>query len=645
MGKFIKTFFIVSAVLVIAAVVGVYIFLKTVDLNQYKSRIAEQITKYIQRDVQMREMSLNFSLFQGATLNLSGLSIMDHPSFSSEVMVYVDSVHLDVDLLTFLLKKTIMISKVELHSLRVNIVRNKIGEINVQDFSQQLQKMKSDGKAESPAMEGSALSQLTKKTVKDGLDISALLIRSIHISDGTFFFVDYESEPPIKIPVNKIDFQISNLSLSAPFPFKLSAALWSEEENIQMHGLAHVNVEHQQARIDDLKIDFDVSAMNMDKVYAGFPALKKLEIKNQVKGHLFFDVHQMLLGKEGLLVLSSDGRVTDGQIQLGQVPVPIQQLQMDFEMTEVDMTLKEMEVLTQSGLIRMSGRMMDYLTDKKFIIDMDMADFVLHEWLTGLEWPVEIDGKFYSQFKGNGRGIDIPALKSQMKGDGKIQVLSGRLMDVNILKVVIDKISFVPELAVQIQSSLPEKYRETLKQKDTLFNKIEMDVAAGNGVMTVSRVEMSSDGFSVLLKGTLDFDQNCEFTGDLLIEEELSKSLIAGAQELSSFLDNQKKIRIPLRRYSGKLSDFRTYPDVGDVFKRAIRQRGRMELQKVLNKVFDVEDQSSDSSPDGQTSTQDSADGSSEDSKKDPVMSPEEALIEDVLNIIPIFNAKDEKTQ
>ena len=95
---------IISVVLVatVLFLAGILVFLKTVDLNRFKTQITEQISKSIGRDVSLRHVSFDFSIVQGVTLEISGLSIMDHPDFSTEPMLYVDSSRLDVDILSFL---------------------------------------------------------------------------------------------------------------------------------------------------------------------------------------------------------------------------------------------------------------------------------------------------------------------------------------------------------------------------------------------------------------------------------------------------------------------------------------------------------------------------------------------------------------
>ena len=134
--RIIKIIITVIVVVTILFFVGTFVFLKTVDLNRFKARITEQISRSINRDVSMKHVSFNFSINRGITLHISGLSVMDISDFSTDPMLYIDSSHLDVDILPFILRRQILVSKIELDSLRVNLIRNDKGEINFQELAQ-----------------------------------------------------------------------------------------------------------------------------------------------------------------------------------------------------------------------------------------------------------------------------------------------------------------------------------------------------------------------------------------------------------------------------------------------------------------------------------------------------------------------------
>lgn len=630
---------IVTSTLIITVFlfVGIFVFLKTVDLNRFKAQITEQISKSIKRDVRMRHVSFNFSVNQGITLHISGLTVMDLPDFSTEPMLYIDSSHLDVDVLPFLLKRQVLASKIEFNSLKVNLIRNNKGEINFQKFAQkENDDLPVAGKA-ATSQTGDASEKATKKKSKD-FNFKEMLIRSIRITDGAFIFTDHMTEPSTMIPITEIEFQISNLSVDAPFPFQLKASLFSDRKNISLNGLAQINMLNQQIRIDDLKMQTNFSNLSLDRVYEGIPSLKDAGLKDRIDGKLGIDVHQMILSEEGLLVLSSDGRLTDITAQFENSPIPIENLDMQFSMTESDAEIAEIKMPLASGEMRMSGRLIEYLAEQKFLADLKLTNAQLSELAGQLNLPVKLEGQLHAKCKFSGRGIDGKALESSLVGEGVFEVKNGRILDINILKLVLSKISFIPNAAGKIEKNLLEKYKEKLEAEDTILEKVETDIKIHEGVVFINRAQVNADGFLVLASGKLDFDQNLNLAADLYILSELSASMVAVSEELKYFLDEQQRIHIPLRTYNGKLADFRMYPDVEDLGKEIIRDMGKEELKKVIFKALDLDDEKSEDAPSEGGGGPGQSSGSSEgEAPQEMEMSPEEAIIESIFDMIPIF--------
>ncbi|MCH8021580.1 M20/M25/M40 family metallo-hydrolase [candidate division KSB1 bacterium] len=68
------------------------------------------------------------------SLGVSGFAVSDQPNFSSEALFYVDSAHLNIDILPLLLKRQIFISKIEFDSPKITIIKNNIGILNIEPF-------------------------------------------------------------------------------------------------------------------------------------------------------------------------------------------------------------------------------------------------------------------------------------------------------------------------------------------------------------------------------------------------------------------------------------------------------------------------------------------------------------------------------
>lgn len=629
--KFVITFlFIVIVILCL----GVFIFIKTLDINRFKDQITQQISKSMNRDVSMRHVSFNFSIGQGVTLDISGLTIMDHHEFSSDPMVYVDSAHLNLDIVPLLFKRQIFISEIKLDSLNVNIVRNSSGAINFQQLSEPFKEETNDIQVnnktvkltDTPLKTPEIASQKTlQKKVKD-FAFGDLLVRSIHIKDGALVFTDQTMSPAMTIPVTEIELRISNLSLNTVFPFHITASLWSERKNVQINGLAQINALNQQVRIDDLKIQTNLSDLSLDRIYNGIPSLKETGLEGNIDGQFVIDIHQMILGEEGLVVLALEGQLTNGKIPFKNSPVPVENLNMHFEISESDLEIKEIEMPIASGSLNITSRIVDYLAEQKFAGNLVLKDVQLSELAEQVDFPVKMEGDLHGSLKASGKGFDKEALELFLSGEGTVEVKEGRVVDINILKLVLNKLSFIPNLDNRVEENLPVKYKKKLKQKDTILEKVKIVIQVQNGTLMINRAEINADGFLVLARGKLTFDQHLNLEADLYISSDLSASMVASVPELSFLLDERNQIRIPFKPYDGALAKFRMYPDIEDLGKNFIRSKGREELQKMIYKALGRETQVPNDSTEGKIPTQENKD-----------VRPEDAIIENILDLIPIF--------
>ncbi|OGX37130.1 MAG: hypothetical protein A3C36_06695 [Omnitrophica WOR_2 bacterium RIFCSPHIGHO2_02_FULL_52_10] len=624
--KAFKIIFSMIIVLGILTVVGLLIFIKTVDLNRFKTQIQEGVGKSIDREVSLKSFSVNFSFSRGIFLDIRGLAVKDHPAFSSAELLSIDAAHINIDVLPFLLSRKIYIQKVELHSPEVNIIRDSDGALNIPQWGQ-AQPASTTQQNRGTATPPQTDSAPSKPKAEISMSVGELLIRSIRITDGTLNFTDRSVSPENIIPVTQLDVQVSNLSLNEPFPVQANASLWGTRKNVHVSGLVQLNQANEQVRIDDLKISTDISELELSMLFQSFPSVKRLNVKDEIEGKLALEISQMVMGREGLLMLAAEGRMDGGKLTFRDFPVPIEDIQARFTCTDSDFEINTIELPLASGTVAIEGRVIEYLSEQKFTAQLNINDIQLSEISDHVEMPAKVAGSFNGQFTGKGEGFEAKQIESNLTGDGKIVLKAGKILGVNILKTVLSRLSFIPNVVEKIEQNLPDQYKEKLKQKDTDLGDVAVDARIRAGALQIDRAELNADGFMVKVGGQMDFLQNVEVQADLYIVADLSGSMVQAVPELSYFLDDRRQIHIPFKPYSGPLIEFSMYPDVGDISKTIIQNRGREELRKVLEKALDIEEE-----PPAQP-----APASEPPVQEQKEMSPEEAVIEKILDILPVF--------
>jgi len=494
--KQLKFIFIIFFCIVAILFLGVFIFLKTLDINRFKSQITQQISKSINRDVSIGKIFFTPSIHQGVIIGISGLTVSDHPEFSTDPLFYIESAHLNIDALPLILRRQIFVSKIEFNSPKINIIRNKAGKFNIQTLSERKEDQKKVARDDA-VKESKDDDRKSVRGKKDEIAFGDMLIRSIRINDGTVLFTDRSSIPTVIIPITGLDLQISNLAFDTAVPFDASVSLWSEKKNISVKGLVRVNAQNHQVRIDDLYIRTDLSDLLLDNVLGDIPSFKEAGLEEGLDGQVVINIHQMVLSEEGLLVLSSDSRLTDGQMKFKDLPIPFENMNMHFEISESDLNIKEINLPIAAGEFMATGQISDYLNRQKFIGELNINDIELKELTAYFDLPVRIEGVIRGSFKSNGEGLSKNALRTSLAGEGTLEVINGRIVDINLLNLVLSKLSFIPNLVDRIEENLPEQYKEKLNQKDTILGEIKINTRIQRAFSLIN----SWISFSLMRKG------------------------------------------------------------------------------------------------------------------------------------------------
>ncbi len=561
--KFLKPILIGLLVVIILLFVGVAIFIKTLDVDKIKNDIAKKISDSIGREVAIEKLSFHFDAPRNLTLKIRNLSIYESAELKSAPLAVIESIDSTLDLGTFMKKRQILISNIDIKSPRIDVVKN-------------------------------GVVPFTGKEISDIKDLSATQLR----------------------------LQIPNFSLNQSVPFKLDFALLSEKQNIHLKGVVTTFEEKETVRLDEFHITTNLSELSLNDLKNSMPSLNDIPLTESLQGHFEIIIEQMVVGHEGILLLSAHGNLREGRVAIDYLTNPLEQVQMHFTISESDININTFDLSLGQGTMSGKARIQDYSGEQKISVNMDIKE-IPAEMIKIPDVDMTIYGKISGQMSGQGKGLSESMLTETFKGDGIISMQDGRIADVNILKTVLSKITFVPGLAEKVENNLPEKYKQKLKNNDTILEEVQLKIEIQNGLMTYQPLTINADGFILTSNGSVDKESNLKFNGHMVIPEDLSSSMIETVEELLPLSDSNNQIRIPFRSYQGKIKDFVPYPDIEDVAKEALKNRGKDELKDLIFKALDIEEE--------KIETQNGEDPSA-DSQEQQEERPEQILIENVLD-------------
>jgi AsmA protein len=204
MNRTLKIVAIVVVVLVLI-VIAIPFF---IDANTFRPKLESELSTALGRTATVGNLSL--SLLSGG-VTADNISIADDPAFSNSAFVQAKSLKVGVEMIPLIFSKSLNITELTLNQPEINLVRSENGE--KWNFSSLGNKTSAEPAMKTePVPGGSAASNpnlsVAKLNVRDG----RLTISRAHSSEKARVY-------------DKVDITVTNFSLTASFPFKMSANL------------------------------------------------------------------------------------------------------------------------------------------------------------------------------------------------------------------------------------------------------------------------------------------------------------------------------------------------------------------------------------------------------------------------------------
>jgi len=623
--RFLKGIFIFLLVIVVLIIVAAFIFIKTFDVNKYKPQITQEIAKVLGREVTIGNIALNLSVDQKITLAVQDLTIADDPRISKENFIEVKQIDLGVDAGYFVAKRQILVSSIEFLSPSITLIRDKKGQFNASSLANKNTSppINSDNHSQSDSPSPSVGS----KEQEGEQRIPELIVRSLEIKDGRVKYIDQSFNPQMIVGTNSLSLKVNDFSIDKPFAFSFQAALWNQPENISLNGDAKIDMENMGVELSNVVFESDLSKVSLEQLRQSLVAIEALKLIKSFKGQIKAEVKRAKVNPQGFVDLDMEGQFTNGKIEVEGLASVIEASRVTFRMDESDIDIPETTLMVGSGKVIVSGKVDDYFKSQKFEFKKVVDNVELSELISQDQQIQQLYGKVSGEYHVQGIGFKYPDVLNSLSGEGNIDVKDGKLTNINILKVVLDKISMIPDLTEKLEANLPEKYKEQLKLNDTALSKVALTSAVRDGVYTVDNMEVESDVFSMTGQGELTVDYNLDLKASVFIPRDLSESMAVSAEGLKYLLDESGRIFIPIT-IQGKIPDLTFLPDLEYLGKKIIMNQGVQQLEKVIKKALGIEEPAESAPAEGQPGQE----GQTQPSPEEKTQSPEQELIQGILD-------------
>ena len=464
------------------------------------------------------------------------------------------------------------------------------------------------------------------------------LIADLNFSNGKIIIKNPSKNTYIDI--NKINFNILNFSLNDECSYSLGMAFLNDSPNISSTGFLKTNLENNELNFRDIKFSTDLSSFSIDELKKSFPDLPDSDLPDELSGNIQAVISRLYLSKDGLYSLQAEGGLSKGKIVMSEkLKSPVENIDATWVMNENTFNLNKLYMKIGQGEITGSAQVENYLTQKKFNMLLNLVSLDFSELINQTKQSIKLEGKLDGSLNIWGQGLEKEEIINSLSGMGDLSISDGKLKDINILKIVLDKLTMFPNLSKILEAGLPEKYKEKLTQKDTILTKANMKTSFANRKIILTPLTVYADNFTFQGKGDASFDKNFVLKGAFYVPQNLSLRMVKRVNELEYILDEQNRLFIPLQVH-GTGTDLKFIVDLKYLSKKVIKTQGREELKKIiyksLKKDTEQEQQNTTSQPqtsqDNQQYPSDNQPNNEQNSPEKETKSIEEVILDNVLD-------------
>ena len=561
-----KKVFLILVILIALAAAGAAIFVATFDIDRYRPELVKVLEKALGGPVDVGRLSLGWG-GGGITVHVGGISLFRSEKEKEKPAAYLERASVSVQLLP-LLDKRLEVASIVLKRPLLNIIRDADGKVRV------------DGINPKPA-------EPEDKPSEKSAAAGSFLISQVKIEDAEIGYYDNTKAFPARIEIGDADLVIRNFSFSRTAEFQGAFALFSADQNIRFKGRVNLAGPSGPYTLEDFEIQSDLAWLDLEKMAASAPMLKDAGLRDPLKGKLSVGIGKLKVDAGVIEGLQADLKLQEGTLSHQSLPKPLEDVDLYAVLTKEDLRVTSFSAKFAEGTLSASGRIDKYLEESPETQIQFKADRVRLETLLPAPKPgkPQVHGRFSVSFDGNAQGGDWLSISKTLSGTGKAALEEGVVLDLNILRLVVQNLSKIPGVGDAVNSQLPPQYQQKIANPHTFIPPIEFPVNIQNGVLFLQDLRIPLDGYEIFGTGQFGLDGTIRCRVHLVIDQQLSAVLMQNAPQLQMIADPYGRLAIPVN-ITGNVQYLRVLPDMDYVISRVVAAKGQELLTQGLQKAM-----------------------------------------------------------
>ena len=179
-----------------------------------------------------------------------------------------------------------------------------------------------------------------------------------------------------------------------------------------------------------------------------------------------------------------------------------------------------------------------------------------------------IEGKARGAAVASARLAGGELVSGSLTGDGTLEVTGGRIRDVNLPNLVVDRVERVPLMPTLVSTATRARYAELFGSADTVIESARVPFTLGRGQLATEHALLVNPGYQVVGDGWIDENRALRFRGTVLLGASVSRTLREDVHAAKYLAGDDGRIELPFLA-RGRLDAVRVEPDT-----KRLRVRG-----------------------------------------------------------------------
>jgi hypothetical protein len=219
--------------------------------------------------------------------------------------------------------------------------------------------------------------------------------------------------------------------------------------------------------------------------------------------------------------------------------------------------------------IRTEGDVRDIVADLKLVgCDLSAAGELLGGWKA-----VPAEGRVDVDVGGlEARGENLDQLIASLGARGSFGVGEGKILGVNIARMIFDRVSSYPGMSAALSSELESRYPAVFRSRDTRFKSWKSDFRLEKGRMRVQNLVLDAGDYVLEGKGWIGLDASLDLDVVFTAGKSFSRDVVARVKAAKYLQDKEGRINLPLH--------------MGGTMRKPVMKPDERYLQEVLERAL-----------------------------------------------------------